>query len=68
LARALESAGVPVELDVVPGADHFFEGADDVEAIFDRAHQFLLALDRRQVPKSALSESGFIESGFSESG
>ena len=39
--------GVPVELEVVPGADHFFDGAPDVEAIFARAVDFLLARDDR---------------------
>jgi acetyl esterase/lipase len=43
LAAALRAAGVPVELEVVPGADHFFDGAADVEAIFDRALAFLSA-------------------------
>jgi acetyl esterase/lipase len=41
LAAALRAAGAAVELEVVPGADHFFDGADDVEAIFDRALAFL---------------------------
>ena len=43
------AAGVPARRSswtVVPGADHFFDGSDDVEAIFDRALQFLLAVDR----------------------
>jgi acetyl esterase/lipase len=40
LAAALERAGVPVDLEVVPGADHFFEGADP-EPIFERAMAFL---------------------------
>ena len=44
-AERLRSAGVTVELEVVPGADHFFDGAPDVEAIFERAVHFLLALD-----------------------
>jgi acetyl esterase/lipase len=43
LADALRAAGVPVELEIVPGADHFFEGAADVEPIFDRALIFLSA-------------------------
>lgn len=47
LADALEAAGGSVDLDVVPGADHFFDGATDVEAIFERARDFLLQLDRR---------------------
>jgi acetyl esterase/lipase len=47
LAARLRDAGVPVELEVIPAADHFFEGAPDVEAIFDRAVQFLHDLDRR---------------------
>jgi acetyl esterase/lipase len=43
-AECLERAGVTVELDIVPDADHFFEGAPDVEAIFERAVGFLEAL------------------------
>ena len=41
LAEALRAAGAPVELESVPGADHFFAGAADVEAIFERALAFL---------------------------
>ena len=46
LAEALRAVGAPVELDIVPGADHFFGGSDAVEGIFDRAVEFLLAVDR----------------------
>ncbi len=46
LADRLRAAGVPVELETVPGADHFFAGSPDVEAIFVRAVDFLLRLDR----------------------
>jgi len=46
LADALRTAGAPVELEIVPGADHFFEGADDVEAIYTGALTFLVDLDR----------------------
>ncbi len=45
LARALEAAGGSVELEIVPGADHFFDGSPDVEAIFERALSFLVRLD-----------------------
>lgn len=45
-AERLRGAGVAVELEVVPGADHFFEGAPDIEPIFERAVGFLLALNR----------------------
>jgi acetyl esterase/lipase len=45
LADALAAAGGSVELHIVPGADHFFDGATDVEAIFERAQDFLLRLD-----------------------
>jgi len=47
LAAALRAAGVPVEFESVPGADHFFEGATDadIEAIFGRAVDFLVRLD-----------------------
>jgi acetyl esterase/lipase len=47
LADALRAAGGSVELETVPGADHFFGGAADaeVEAIFRRAQDFLLGLD-----------------------
>jgi acetyl esterase/lipase len=40
---ALAAAGVPVELDTIEGADHFFVGSDDVEGIFDRMVRFALA-------------------------
>jgi acetyl esterase/lipase len=46
LADRLRAVGVPVALETVPGADHFFAGSPDVEAIFDRAVDFLLRLDR----------------------
>jgi acetyl esterase/lipase len=45
LAERLRAAGVPVDLEVVPRADHFFGGAPDVEAIFERAVAWLVALD-----------------------
>jgi acetyl esterase/lipase len=47
LADALRAAGVPVEFESIPGADHFFGGATDaeVEAIFGRAVDFLVRLD-----------------------
>jgi acetyl esterase/lipase len=47
LADALRAAGAPVELESVPGADHFFGGASDaeVEGIFGRAVDFLVRLD-----------------------
>ena len=50
LAAALREAGVPVELESVPGADHFFDGAGagEVEAIFGRALDFLLRLDAQE--------------------
>jgi acetyl esterase/lipase len=44
-AEALDAVGSPVELEVVAGADHFFDGAADVEGIFERALRFLLRLD-----------------------
>jgi dipeptidyl aminopeptidase/acylaminoacyl peptidase len=46
LAEALRSVGAPVELETVTGADHFFAGSPDVEAIFARAVDFLLRLAR----------------------
>jgi acetyl esterase/lipase len=52
LAERLRGAGVSVELDIVPGADHFFDGSPDVEAIFARAVDFLLALDDRIAERS----------------
>jgi acetyl esterase/lipase len=55
LARALRAAGAPVELESVPGADHFFGGAPDVEAIFQRALGFLGRLDAAAV---ALTHQG----------
>jgi acetyl esterase/lipase len=47
LADALRAVGAPVELESIPGADHFFGGAPDaeVEAIFQRAVDFLVRLD-----------------------
>jgi acetyl esterase/lipase len=43
LNAALRDAGVFVELESVPGADHFFEGSGDVEGIFERTIAFLTA-------------------------
>ena len=45
LAEALLAVGAPVELEIVPGADHFFDGASDIEGIFGRALDFLGRLD-----------------------
>lgn len=55
LADALRAAGGSVELEIVPGADHFFDGAADVEAIFERARDFLLRLDARSSPDTGSS-------------
>jgi acetyl esterase/lipase len=44
LADRLRDVGVPVELEIVPGADHFFAGAADIEGIYDRAIGFLVGL------------------------
>ena len=44
LAAALQEAGAMVELQTVAGANHFFEGAPDVEGLFDRAVRFLRAV------------------------
>lgn len=46
LAGRLRAVGAPIELQTVPDADHFFDGAPDVEAIFDRAVAFLRRRDR----------------------
>ncbi len=43
LAEALEAAGAPVELELVPGATHFWKGASDVDAIIRRSIEFLRA-------------------------
>jgi acetyl esterase/lipase len=40
LAEALRRAGVPVELDIVEGADHMWQGAADPERVFARALNF----------------------------
>lgn len=55
LAAALRTAGAPVELESVPGADHFFGGAPDVQAIFERALAFLRRLDAAAI---ALAHQG----------
>lgn len=44
LAEALTAAGARVELELVPGATHFWNGAEDVDAIVRRSVQFLHAL------------------------
>jgi acetyl esterase/lipase len=50
LAEALTQAGATAELELVPGATHFWNGADDVAAIVRRSAEFLLVLsDRGQV-------------------
>jgi acetyl esterase/lipase len=52
LAEALDAAGASVGLEIVPGADHFFDGAPaaEIEAIFGRALAFLLDLDAAHAP------------------
>jgi len=41
LAEALGRAGARVELELVPGASHFWKGAGDVAAIIARSVEFL---------------------------
>jgi acetyl esterase/lipase len=43
LAEALGRAGATVELELVPGATHFWKGASDVAAIIRRSIEFLRA-------------------------
>ena len=43
LAGALSAAGAAVELEIVPGATHFWTGAADVAGIFSRSTGFLRA-------------------------
>ena len=43
LAEALGAAGATVELELVPGATHFWNGASDVAAIIRRSVEFLHA-------------------------
>jgi dipeptidyl aminopeptidase/acylaminoacyl peptidase len=43
LAEALGRAGASVELELVPGATHFWKGASDVSAIIARSIEFLRA-------------------------
>jgi acetyl esterase/lipase len=44
LAEALTSAGTEVELELVPGARHFWNGASDVAGIVRRSLRFLQAI------------------------
>ena len=46
LAEALGMAGATVELELVPGATHFWNGASDVLGIVRRSIQFLRARDQ----------------------
>ena len=43
LAEALAAAGAAVELELVPGATHFWNGAADVAGIVSRSIGFLRA-------------------------
>ncbi len=43
LAEALRAAGATVELELVPGATHFWNGASDVSGIVRRSIEFLRA-------------------------
>ena len=43
LAEALRAAGATVELELVPGATHFWTGASDVGGIVRRSIEFLRA-------------------------
>jgi acetyl esterase/lipase len=51
LAAALRAAGAEVELEIVPGADHFFNGSPDVEGIFTRALDFVRDLDQTRTQR-----------------
>jgi hypothetical protein len=44
LSEALTRAGATVELELVPGATHFWNGAGDVAAILRRSAGFLGAI------------------------
>ena len=44
LARALTAAGAAVTLELVPGASHFWDGADDVPGIVARSAGFVRSL------------------------
>ena len=44
LTGALRAAGARVELELVPGATHFWNGASDVGGIVLRSVRFLLGL------------------------
>jgi dipeptidyl aminopeptidase/acylaminoacyl peptidase len=50
LVKALGDVGAPAELDAIPNADHFFGGAPDVEAIFERGLAFLRRVDAGSGP------------------
>jgi dipeptidyl aminopeptidase/acylaminoacyl peptidase len=43
LAEALSAAGARVEVELVPGATHFWNGASDVNGIVRRSIEFLRA-------------------------
>ena len=43
LAEVLRAAGAAVELEIVPGATHFWNGADDIGGIVSRSAGFLRA-------------------------
>jgi dienelactone hydrolase len=43
LAKALSAAGATVELELVPGATHLWNGASDVSGIVRRSIDFLRA-------------------------
>jgi acetyl esterase/lipase len=48
-ARALQDAGGTVSLVLVPGASHFWDGADDVPGIVARSADFAHSLDSLEV-------------------
>jgi acetyl esterase/lipase len=65
LAARYRAAGVEVEVDIVPGADHGFDGGD-MDAIVERAAAFLarqLGVDRRPAPAAAASRSTRLTEG-----
>ena len=44
LAAALRDVGAPVSLVLVPGASHFWDGADDVPGIVAQSASFAASL------------------------